>query len=30
MDPLYLLIAASFFAVTAALASVFEKIRRHK
>jgi|JI6StandDraft_1071083.scaffolds.fasta_scaffold42998_3 hypothetical protein len=30
MDPLYLLIAVSFFALSVVLVSVFEKIRRHK
>ena len=30
MDPLYLLLAAGFFALTAALAPLFEKIRRKK
>ncbi len=28
MDPLYLLLAVAFFAVTASLAPLFEKIRR--
>jgi hypothetical protein len=28
MDPLYLLLAAAFFAVTAGLVPLFEKIRR--
>jgi hypothetical protein len=30
MDPLYLLLAAGFFALTTWLALVFEKIRRQK
>lgn len=30
MDPLYLLIVAGFFAVTALLAPIFEKIRSRK
>lgn len=30
MDPLYLLIATGFFALTAALVPLFEKIRRRK
>jgi hypothetical protein len=30
MDPLYLIIATGFFAVTALLAPIFEKIRSRK
>ena len=30
MDPIYLLLAAGFFVLTAGLAPVFEKIRRQK